>query len=116
MQLETDARTRPAEAEAFDTGQVLTIVGAHAVHDTYTGFLPPLLPLFIQNLALSRTEAGLLTVFNQGPSLLQPLIGHLADRASLRTLVILAPAIGGQQAARAEIENGPGERQGRRQP
>lgn len=95
MQLETDAKARPAEAEAFDTGQVLTIVGAHAVHDTYTGFLPPLLPLFIQNLALSRTEAGLLTVFNQGPSLLQPLIGHLADRASLRTLVILAPAIGG---------------------
>ncbi|HSJ52241.1 MAG TPA: MFS transporter [Anaerolineae bacterium] len=95
MQLETEARARPAEAESFDTGQVLTIVGAHAVHDTYTGFLPPLLPLFVQNLALSRTEAGLLTVFNQAPSLLQPFIGHLADRASLRTLVILAPAIGG---------------------
>jgi FSR family fosmidomycin resistance protein-like MFS transporter len=95
MQLETEAQARPAEAESFETGQVLTIVGAHAVHDTYTGFLPPLLPLFVQNLALSRTEAGLLTVFNQAPSLLQPLIGHLADRASLRTLVILAPAIGG---------------------
>jgi MFS transporter, FSR family, fosmidomycin resistance protein len=95
MQVETEAKARPAEAESFDAGQVLTIVGAHAVHDTYTGFLPPLLPLFIQNLALTRTEAGLLTVFNQAPSLLQPFIGHLADRASLRALVILAPAIGG---------------------
>lgn len=95
MQVETEAKARPAEAESFDAGQVLTIVGAHAVHDTYTGFLPPLLPLFVQNLGLSRTEAGLLTVFNQAPSLLQPFIGHLADRASLRALVILAPAIGG---------------------
>ena len=95
MQLETQAEVRPVAEEAFDTGQVLTIVGAHAVHDTYTGFLPPLLPLFVENLALSRTEAGLLTVFNQGPSLLQPFIGHLADRASLRALGLLAPAIGG---------------------
>jgi FSR family fosmidomycin resistance protein-like MFS transporter len=39
------------------------------------------------------TEAGLLTVFMQGPSLLQPFIGHLADRISLRTFVILAPAV-----------------------
>jgi FSR family fosmidomycin resistance protein-like MFS transporter len=95
MQVETQAGARPAEGESFDTGQVLTIVGAHAVHDTYTGFLPPLLPVFIQNLGLSRTEAGLLTVFNQAPSLLQPFIGHLADRRGLRALVILAPAIGG---------------------
>ncbi len=95
MQAETQAEARPAEAEAFDTGQVLTIVGAHAVHDTYTGFLPPMLPVFVETLALSRTEAGLLTVFNQAPSLLQPFIGHLADRRGLRSLVILAPAIGG---------------------
>jgi len=95
MQLATEAGAPPAEGESFDTGQVLTIVGAHAVHDTYTGFLPPLLPIFVENLALSRTEAGLLTVFNQAPSLLQPFIGHLADRRGLRFLVILAPAIGG---------------------
>jgi FSR family fosmidomycin resistance protein-like MFS transporter len=72
---------------------VLTISAGHAVHDTYTAFLPSLLPVFIANLSLSMTEVGLLTVFMQWPSLLQPFIGHLADRVSLRTFVILAPAV-----------------------
>jgi FSR family fosmidomycin resistance protein-like MFS transporter len=89
----TITTTRAAEAERFQTGRVLTISAAHALHDTYTAFLPPLLPVFIANLALSKTEAGLLTVFMQGPSLLQPFIGHLADRISLRLLVILAPTV-----------------------
>jgi FSR family fosmidomycin resistance protein-like MFS transporter len=72
---------------------VLTIAAGHTVHDTYTGFLPPLLPVLITNLSLSKTEAGLLRLFLQGPSLLQPVIGHLADRVNLRYLVILAPAV-----------------------
>lgn len=72
---------------------MLTISAAHGVHDTYTAFLPSLLPVFIANFALSKTKAGLLTVFLQAPSLLQPFIGHLADRLSLRYLVILAPAV-----------------------
>ena len=84
---------RTAEAERFQTDRVLTISAGHAVHDTYTAFLAPLLPAFIANLSLSNTEAGLLTVFMQGPSLLQPFIGHLADRVSLRYCVILAPAV-----------------------
>ena len=77
----------------FQAGRVVTISAGHAVHDTYTAFLSPLLPAFIETLSLSRTEAGLLTVFNQAPSVLQPVIGHLADRLSLRALVILAPAV-----------------------
>jgi len=84
---------RAAEAGRFQTGGVVTVAAAHAVHDTYTAFLPSLLPVFIANLALSRTEAGLLDVFTRGPSLLQPFIGHLADRTSLRVLFILAPAV-----------------------
>jgi FSR family fosmidomycin resistance protein-like MFS transporter len=51
------------------------------------------LPVFIADLSLSKASAGLLSVFMQGPSLLQPVIGHLADRTSLRLLVILAPAV-----------------------
>ena len=85
--------TTVPEAERFQTDRVLTISAGHAVHDTYTAFLAPLLPAFIANLALSKTEAGILTVFVQGPSLLQPFIGHLADRVSLRYLVILAPSV-----------------------
>jgi FSR family fosmidomycin resistance protein-like MFS transporter len=77
----------------FHTGHVITISAAHGVHDTYTAFLPSLLPSFISTLALSNIETGLLTVFLQAPSLLQPLIGHLADRVSLHYLVILAPAV-----------------------
>ena len=90
---ETITATWAAETERFQTGRVLTISTGHAVHDTYTAFLAPLLPVFIANLALSKTEAGLLTVFMQGPSLLQPFIGHLADRVSLRHFVVLAPAV-----------------------
>jgi FSR family fosmidomycin resistance protein-like MFS transporter len=93
MPTDAVATGQPAEAEQFQTNQVVTIGAAHAVHDTYTAFLSPLLPVFIENLSLSKTEAGLLTVFNQGPSLLQPFIGHLADRVSLRFLVILTPAV-----------------------
>jgi FSR family fosmidomycin resistance protein-like MFS transporter len=85
--------TQATESERFQTGHVLTIIAGHAVHDTYTAFLPPLLPVFIANLSLSNTEAGLLTVFMQGPSLLQPFIGHLADRVNLRIFVILSPAV-----------------------
>ncbi len=83
----------PADSEPFQTGQVITMSIGHAVHDTYTAFLPSLLPVFIANLALSKTKAGLLTVFIQGPSVVQPFIGHLADRLSLRILFILAPAV-----------------------
>jgi FSR family fosmidomycin resistance protein-like MFS transporter len=81
------------ETERFRTDRVVTLSAGHAVHDTYTAFLPPLLPAFIEALSLTKTEAGLLTVFTQGPSLLQPVIGHLADRISLRLLVILTPGI-----------------------
>ncbi len=89
-----DTERPPApEAGHFHTGDVLTISLGHAVHDTYSAFLAPLLPLFIEALALSKAEAGLLTTFNQFPSLLQPLIGHLADRVNLRWLVILAPGV-----------------------
>ena len=89
----TVTAVQATETERFQTDGVLTISAAHAVHDTYTAFLAPLLPAFIANLALSKTEAGVLTVFMQGPSLLQPFIGHLADRVNLRYFVILAPAV-----------------------
>ena len=91
--VETQPTPPVAEAEQFHAGHVLTVSAGHAVHDTYSAFLPSLLPVFIANLSLSNTEAGLLTVFMTGPSLLQPFIGHLADRISVRALFILAPAV-----------------------
>lgn len=93
MSAEAVASTQTSEPEQFQTDRVATISAAHAVHDTYTAFLPPLLPAFMETLSFSLTQAGTLTVFLQAPSLLQPFIGYLADRVSLRYLVILAPAV-----------------------
>jgi FSR family fosmidomycin resistance protein-like MFS transporter len=95
MSTETIAGAQPIDAERFQADRVTTISVGHAVHDTYTAFLNPLLPVFIETLSLTNTQAGALAVFMQAPSLLQPFIGHLADRISLRYLVILAPAIAG---------------------
>jgi FSR family fosmidomycin resistance protein-like MFS transporter len=83
----------PVLADTFHTAGVATISAGHAVHDTFTGFLNPLLPTFIENLAMSNAQAGLLTVFMQWPSLFQPFLGHLADRVSLRPFFIMAPMV-----------------------
>jgi FSR family fosmidomycin resistance protein-like MFS transporter len=82
-----------AGSQRFQTGSVVTVSAGHAVHDTYTAFLPSLLPIFIENLALSNTAAGLLTIFLRAPSLLQPFIGHLADRYGVWVIFALAPAV-----------------------
>jgi FSR family fosmidomycin resistance protein-like MFS transporter len=95
IDVEELALADPSRDEELQTGRVLTVVAGHAVHDTYTGFLPPLLPAFIANLALSRAEAGLLSVFLSAPSVIQPLMGHFADRVSLKVLIILGPAVTG---------------------
>ncbi|MGQ9598612.1 MAG: MFS transporter [Anaerolineae bacterium] len=98
MTTEVMAPTSPPETEQFQAGRVLTLTVGHAVHDTYAAFLSPLLPVFIEALDLSRTAAGLLSVFYQGPSLLQPLIGHFSDQVPahrVRYWVILAPTVAG---------------------
>lgn len=83
------------EQEKFHTSGVSIVSFGHAVHDTYTAFLPPLMPVLIEKFLMSKTEAGLLTIFLQVPSLIQPFIGHLADRTNLRFFIILTPAITG---------------------
>ena len=77
----------------FQTRQVLTIVSGHFTHDIYTAFVPPLLPLIIEKLSLTLTLAGSLIAFLQLPALLNPFIGYIADKVSLRYLVIFAPAV-----------------------
>ncbi len=81
------------QPQAPQTSRVVTIAAAHAAHDTYSAFLPPLLPVFIEKLSLAKAEAGLLMVLLQGPGLLQPWIGHLGDRLDLRFAVVLTPAL-----------------------
>ncbi len=77
----------------FQTGGVLLVSVCHFIHDIYSSFLAPLLPLLIQKLSLSLTRAGLLTTVMQLPALLNPFIGVLADRISVRWFIILAPTL-----------------------
>jgi len=83
-------RAQTAEAR-FQTGGVVTLSICHFIHDAYSSFLSPLLPLLIDKLSLSLTRAGLLATVLQLPSLLSPYIGTLADRISVRWFIIFAP-------------------------
>ena len=77
----------------FQTGKVITISFGHLVHDTYSAFLAPMLPLLIAKLGISLSMAGLLDVTRKIPSLFNPFIGLLADKICVRYFVILTPAI-----------------------
>lgn len=84
----------PQEPKAyFQRGNVLTITSGHFVHDTFSAFLAPLLPLIIEKLSLSLTMAGTLSAVIQLPSILNPLIGYLDEKFNLRKLLFFAPAI-----------------------
>jgi len=81
------------KTKKFQTGNVLIISFAHLVHDVYSSFLSPLLPLLIEKMNLSYSLVGLLSVFQRIPSLLNPVVGILAEKTSLHYLVIIAPAL-----------------------
>lgn len=91
MTTQTDA-TSLDPAGDFETGHVLTIISGHFFHDSYTAFVAPLLPLIIDKLSISLTQAGWLTAVMQIPAILNPFIGFLADKISLRYFVIFSPA------------------------
>ncbi|MCF7911746.1 MAG: MFS transporter [Candidatus Cloacimonetes bacterium] len=77
----------------FNLGNVLTVSLAHLFHDVYSSFLAPILPLLIHKLGISVFQAGLLDIIRQIPSLMNPLLGLIADKVSVRYLIIIAPAI-----------------------
>ena len=77
----------------FQTGNILLISLTHFVHDVYSSFLAPILPLLIEKLSMTYAQAGFLTVVQRLPSLLNPLVGILADRFSVKLLVVFSPAI-----------------------
>ncbi len=77
----------------FQTGRVVLLSACHFIHDIYSSFLAPLLPFIIEKFSLSLTQAGLLSTVMQLPALLNPFIGKLADRISVRYFIILAPML-----------------------
>lgn len=76
----------------FDTEKVILLSVCHFIHDIYTSFLAPLLPFLIEKFSLSLTQAGFLSTAMQIPALMNPHIGKLADRVSVRYFIIMAPA------------------------
>jgi FSR family fosmidomycin resistance protein-like MFS transporter len=92
--IKSTAYTAQAGSEkVFNTSQILTLAGAHFVHDTFGAFLAPLLPLIIDKLNLSLALAGSLTMYQRLPSVINPFIGLLADRVDLRLFIVLAPGV-----------------------
>ncbi len=83
------------EHKEFQTEQVLTIVTGHFFHDSYSAFFAPLLPYLRDKLSINYEQAGLLGLVFSLPGLLNPFIGLLADKISLRYFVIFTPAITG---------------------
>ncbi len=79
--------------EGFQKGRVLSISAAHFVHDCYTSFLAPALPLIIEKLGISYGMTGLLAVIQRLPSLFNPFIGIIAERPVMRYMVIFSPAM-----------------------
>lgn len=82
-----------ASQKRFQSGNVILISFAHLMHDIYSSFFAPILPLLIEKLGMNYTVVGLLSLFQRLPSLLNPFVGLLADRIALRYLVILTPAL-----------------------
>lgn len=95
MQRETHSGTirQPAPDQRFHLPGVAAVSIGHFIHDLYPSFLAPLLPLLIEKLSLTLTQAGLLSTVMQLPALINPWIGSWADRISVRWLLVLAPAL-----------------------
>jgi FSR family fosmidomycin resistance protein-like MFS transporter len=77
----------------FQLKNVLSISLAHFVHDTYTAFLAPIVPLLKAKLGINNTMISILFVAQQIPNLFNPFIGIIADNLKIRYFVILAPAL-----------------------
>ncbi len=94
-----DSIEKPTISESaedkFQTLKTLVVSSAHVVHDTYAGFIAPLLPYLIERLSLLKVEAGMFLFLYQGASVFQPLIGNLGDKTNLRKYALVMPAITG---------------------
>jgi MFS transporter, FSR family, fosmidomycin resistance protein len=86
------ANLKKTSSDRFNLPGVIAVSIGHFIHDVYSSFLAPLLPLLIEKLSLTLTQAGLLSTVMQLPALINPWIGTLADRSSVRWFIVLAPA------------------------
>lgn len=81
------------ENTEFQQDKVITISFAHFVHDVYSSFLAPILPLLIDKFSISLSFVSFLTVMQRLPSLLNPFVGYISDKLPIRYVLIAAPAL-----------------------
>ncbi|MCF8034351.1 MAG: MFS transporter [Desulfarculaceae bacterium] len=88
-----DNQGQAAPKSLASSNQVIAASTGHMVHDIFTAFLPPLLPLIIAEFSLSMFEAGVLNVFAVLAFYFNPLLGMLVDRVNMRLLFVAAPGL-----------------------
>ncbi len=81
------------EKQEFKQSNVITVATAHLLHDTFSSFFAPLIPLLTEKLGFTYAMAGMLSVVQKIPSLLNPLIGIIADKLVIRSGIIITPII-----------------------
>ena len=79
------------EQQPFKTKNVVAVANAHLLHDVFSSFFAPLMPLLMNKLGFNYATAGLLSVIQKIPSLLNPMIGIIADKLVVRSAIIAAP-------------------------
>ena len=77
----------------FYKSRVITIALSHSIHDIYSAFFAPLLPLLITKLEIPLSAAALLQVTRNAPSLVNPLLALVAEKKGVKYFVILTPGI-----------------------
>ena len=77
----------------FSKSKVLAIAVAHHIHDIYTAFLAPLLPLLIDKLGIPLFAAAVLQVTRNAPSLINPFLALIAEKKGVKYFVILTPGV-----------------------
>ncbi|MGI8553036.1 MAG: MFS transporter [Dehalococcoidia bacterium] len=77
-------------AEQTDGQRIAVMTAAHFVNDTYGQYLPILLPLLAASLGFSLGLATVVvTAYTITSSIIQPYLGHVADRYATRLISVL---------------------------
>lgn len=77
----------------FNRGKVITISSAHFLHDVYSSFLAPLLPLLLKKYGIDLSVASWLSLVQRIPSLFSIVLGSFAHKIPWRPIIILAPMV-----------------------
>ena len=77
----------------FHKDKILLISFAHFTHDIFSALLAPILPLLIDKMGITLTEASLFDIARKIPALFNPVLGIIAERTNAKYFVILAPFV-----------------------